>query len=88
MYSNEVNGIKYIITNQHDHIQRTILKSKQWNDNIFKIILNYIKTRNLTHFVNIGSHIGTVCLPISLNIDKVSAVEAYPPTYTHLCTNK
>jgi len=35
----------------------------------------------------VGSHIGSVCLPVSLHIDKVTAIEAYPATYKHLCEN-
>jgi FkbM family methyltransferase len=59
----------------------------QWNDIIIKIIKKYILEKKLTHFLNVGSHIGTVCLPISLTVDKVTAIEAYPPTYKYLCEN-
>ena len=33
--------------------------------------------------VNVGSHIGTIALPISKYIKKVTAIEAFPPTYNH-----
>ena len=82
-----VNGIKYIINNKNDPIQNVLLNGKQWSENIINIIKQYIVKRKLSHFLNIGSHIGSVCLPISLCINKVTAIEAYPDTYNHLCAN-
>jgi len=86
MYAN-VNNIKFLITNKHDAIQKKLLQGKQWNNNIMDIILDYIHTTKAKHFVNIGSHIGTLVIPISKHIDKCTAIEAYPPTYKHLCAN-
>ena len=85
--SPKISGIKYIIHNQYDCIQNKLLNGTQWNEDIVHIIKNYISKNRLAHFLNIGSHIGSVCLPISLCIDKVTAIEAYPRTYTHLCEN-
>ncbi len=82
-----INNIKYYIKNENDHIQKYLLEGKQWNSEIIEIIKNYINKYNLQHFVNIGSHIGTVSLPISLYINNVTAIEAYPPTYNYLCEN-
>ena len=82
-----VNGIKYIITNKDDIIQRTVNNGEQWNANIVDVIKEYISQLKLRHFVNVGCHIGTVCLPISLCIEDVTAIEAYPDTYKHLCEN-
>jgi FkbM family methyltransferase len=82
-----VNGVKYIIHNVNDEIQQKVQSGHQWNNEIFSLIKSYISTRNLSHFLNIGSHIGTVILPISLHINKVTAVEAYPSTYVHLRQN-
>jgi FkbM family methyltransferase len=85
--SPKISGIKYIIHNKNDCIQNKLLNGTQWNDDIVDIIKHYISKNRFTHFLNIGSHIGSVCLPISLCIDKVTAIEAYPRTYTHLCEN-
>jgi FkbM family methyltransferase len=82
-----INGIKYIIRNRSDVIEQHLMNGNQWNNDIIDIIKTYISQKNLQHFLNVGSHIGTVSLPISLCIQKVSAVEAYPPTYKHLCEN-
>lgn len=82
-----VSGIKYNIYNKNDCIQNVLLNGSQWNKEILNIIKSYINNRNLSHFVNIGCHIGSICLPISLCINKVTAIEAYPPTYNHLCDN-
>jgi hypothetical protein len=67
-----INGIKYFIYNENDYIQSILLKGKQWNEEIIDIIKLYIINNKLSHFLNVGSHIGTVCLPISLHINKVS----------------
>jgi FkbM family methyltransferase len=85
--SPKINGINYLIKNETDVIQNTLLNGIQWNVEIINIIQKYISNKQLTHFLNIGSHIGSVCLPISLNISKVTAIEAYPPTCNFLCEN-
>lgn len=82
-----INGIKYVIHNNQDCIEKELLNGSQWNQEVINIIKKYSLERNLHHFVNIGSHIGTVSLPVSLFIDKVTAIEAYPKTYNHLCEN-
>ena len=85
--SPKVSGINYVIFNNKDIIQKTLLEGRQWNSDVVNLVRAYILTNNLKHFVNIGSHIGSISLPISLCIDKVTAIEAYPPTYNHLCQN-
>jgi FkbM family methyltransferase len=87
MISPIVSGIRYVIHNKNDCIQNTLLNGKQWNEKIINLIKKYILKRKLSHFLNIGSHIGSVCLPLSLHIKKVTAIEAYPATYNHLCEN-
>lgn len=82
-----VSSIKYIITNRNDEIQKTLLSGKQWNSPVVEIIRSYIQCNGLHHLLNVGSHIGSVCLPISKCIEKVTAIEAFPPTYRHLCEN-
>ena len=82
-----VSGILYNIYNKEDFIQKVLLNGTQWNEDIINIIKNYCLQKKLSHFLNVGSHIGSVCLPISLCIDKVTAIEAYPDTYKHLCNN-
>ena len=78
-----VNNIKYLIKNKNDIIQSTLLRGNQWNNDIVLLIGYWIKKFNLKHFVNVGSHIGTVALPLSKYIKKVTAIEPFPPTYKH-----
>lgn len=85
--SNEINGIKYVIHNSDDYIQKYLLTDRQWNEGIYKFIIESIKKHNLNHFLNIGCHIGTIALPVSKHINKVSCIEAYPKTYNHLQEN-
>jgi len=82
-----ISGIQYIIHNKDDAIQNVLFNGSQWNEEMVMIIKTYILQNQLSHFLNVGSHIGTVALPISLCIDKVTAIEAYPVTYHHLCEN-
>ena len=79
-----INEIKYVIKNDNDLIQKFLLNNRQWNNNILHIIGQLIKRFNLKHFLNIGCHIGTVALPLSKYIEKVTAIEAYPITFKHL----
>ena len=80
----KINEIKYVIKNENDLIQKSLANNIQWNNNILFIIGQLIKKFNLKHFLNIGCHIGTVALPISKYIEKVTAIEAYPLTFGHL----
>lgn len=85
--SKTVDDIKYNITNKKDIIQRWLHSGNQWNKGIIDLIKNYIVTYNLKHFLNVGAHIGSVSLPISQNINTVTAIEAYPPTFNELVSN-
>jgi FkbM family methyltransferase len=87
MISAKINGVRYHIRNKKDVIQGCLLSGKQWNNEIVAIIKNYITVKQCKHFLNVGSHIGSVALPISSCISKVTAIEAYPPTYEYLCQN-
>ena len=82
-----VNDISYIITNPNDIIQKTLLETVQWNNEMIEIIKEFIVKYKLKHFLNIGAHIGTVSLPISKNIEKVTSIEAFHPTFCHLLNN-
>jgi len=85
--SPSINGIKYMINNKDDSIQSFLVNGRQWNEDIVTIIKSYVEEKNLKHLLNVGCHIGSVCLPVSLVIDNVSAIEAYPETYNHLLEN-
>ena len=78
-----VNNVKYLIKNSKDIIENTLAKGNQWNNDILLLIGLLIKKYNLKHLVNVGSHIGTVALPISRYIEKVTAFEPFPPTFQH-----
>ena len=82
-----INEVEYIIKNKNDLIQKVLLSNRQWNNNILLLIGQFIKRFNLKHFLNIGCHIGTVALPISKYIEKVTAIEAFPLTFEHLKEN-
>ena len=83
----EINGIKYLIKNKDDLIQKTLVKGVQWNNDVILLIARIQKKYDLKHCLNIGCHIGTLSLPLSKYIKKVTAVEAYPPTFKHLNEN-
>ena len=47
----KINEIKYIIKNENDLIQKSLLNNIQWNNNILFIIGQLIKKFNLKHFL-------------------------------------
>ena len=79
----KINNINYIIKNKNDIIENTLLKGVQWNNQILLLIGYWIKKYKLKHFLNVGCHIGTVALPISKYVNKVTAIEPFPPTFQH-----
>ena len=82
-----INEIKYHIYNPNDTIEECCLNSWQWASDTYEKIKNIIQEKKLTHFLNVGAHIGTLSLPLSLHINKVTAIEPYPPTYRKLVKN-
>lgn len=85
--SSKINNIVYDITNKEDVIQNCIYHNHQWNNDIYKYIVSIIQRYDMKHFLNVGCHIGTIALPVSKYIQKVSCIEAYPKTYEHLIRN-
>lgn len=82
-----VRGIQYYISNKTDAINMCLLRNEQWNDKIIDIITALVAKHQLKHFINVGCHIGTVALPISKIIQRVTAIEAFPKTYRVLAKN-
>lgn len=83
----EVNNIKYFIKNKNDVIQNCLYNGVQWNNEIIETIKFLVEKKGLKHLVNIGAHIGSVAIPLSRHIDKVTAIEAYKPTFVDLNNN-
>ena len=79
----KINNINYIIKNKNDIIENTLSKGVQWNNQILLLIGYWIKKYKLKHFLNVGCHIGTVALPISKYVKKVTAIEPFPLTFQH-----
>jgi len=88
MFSKSVNGVVYSIRNPNDVIEKTLLNGHQWNRSMFQFLLTVIKDSDVKHIVNVGSHIGSIALPISYHLESVTAYEANPKTFDHLCHNK
>jgi len=78
-----VNDVKYLIKNSKDLIESTLVNGNQWNNDIVLLVGLLIKKYKLIHLVNIGSHIGTVALPLSKYLKKVTVFEPFPPTFHH-----
>lgn len=83
----KVGDYKYIISNPNDCIQKTLLNGRVWNRNMLEYIETISKKYNVKHLLNIGAHIGTMSIPLSKNINRITAIEAYPPTYKLLLEN-
>ena len=86
--SNSINGIIYNIYNPNDTIENCCLNSWQWANDTYEKTKNVIREKKLTHLLNVGAHIGTLAIPLSLEIKKVTAIEPYPPTYKKLVKNR
>jgi len=82
-----INDIQYIIHDPTDLIQSFLHKGIQWNETLYFFLMYYIVSHPIQHFINVGCHIGTLCLPISKHVKHVTAFEAYPPTYQHFKQN-
>jgi len=76
-----IHHIRYLITNPQDNIQSCLLRGMQWDETLFYVLMYYVVSRPVRHFVNVGCHVGTLCLPLSKYVRQVTAFEAYPPTY-------
>ena len=87
MISPTINSIQYKIHNNQDIIQATLNSGKQWDANTYELLKSIITQNKLSHFLNVGCHIGSIALPISRHVNKISAVEAFPKTYAHLQEN-
>jgi len=82
-----INNIKYNIINENDTIQKTLLQGVQWNKWAYKTIKSLQKKHNLKNFLNVGSHVGCVSLPLANYFETVTCIEPFPPTYNLLTSN-
>ena len=83
----KVNDHFYYITNPNDTIQKYLYYGVQWNSAMIGVLQDIIQIKGLKHLVNVGAHIGTICIPLSKSISKISAVEPFFRTYIHLVDN-
>lgn len=83
----EVEGLKFYIRNKKDIIEKRLYNGKLWSEDLILLIKDYIKKYNLNHCLNVGSHIGSISLPISKLLQKVTSIEAHPVIYSSLLEN-
>jgi FkbM family methyltransferase len=80
-----VDGVTYEIRNPDDAIESTLLKGRAWSPHIVRLLAS--RMRPNSHFVNVGAHIGTVCLPLAKVAARVTAFEPFPRSFDHLKRN-
>lgn len=80
-----VDGVVYEIRNPRDIIERTLLEGHAWSPDIVRLLA--ARMRPGAHFVNVGAHIGTVCIPLAKVAARVTAFEPFPKTFDHLKRN-
>lgn len=56
-----VDGIVYEIRNPRDVIEGTLLSGSSWSAESVRILAARMPPN--AHFVNVGAHIGTMCIP-------------------------
>ena len=83
-----INDILYMIYDEKDLIQRHIVNGNQWEPELTRMITELgnkiVNKRGKAHLVNVGAHIGTVCIPCSRSFTKVTAFEPVPQNFEHL----
>jgi FkbM family methyltransferase len=80
-----VDGVAYEIRNPDDIIERTLLEGRAWSPDIVRLLAT--RMRPDAHFVNVGAHIGTVCVPLARVAARVTAFEPFPKSFDHLKRN-
>ena len=80
-----VDGVTYEIRNPHDAIERTLLEGRSWSPHVARLLAT--RMRPNAHFVNVGAHIGTVCIPLAKVAARVTAFEPFPKSFDHLKRN-
>ena len=80
-----VDGVVYEIRNPRDVIERTLLEGRAWSPEIVRLLA--ARMRPGAHFVNVGAHIGTMCIPLAKVAARVTAFEPFPKTFDHLKRN-
>jgi FkbM family methyltransferase len=80
-----VEGVAYEIRNPHDVIESTLLEGRAWSPDIVRLLA--ARMRPDAHFVNVGAHIGTVCIPLAKVAARVTAFEPFPKSFDHLKRN-
>ena len=80
-----VEGVVYEIRNPRDVIEKTLLEGRAWSPDIVRLLA--ARMRPNAHFVNVGAHIGTVCIPLAKVAAHVTAFEPFPKTFDHLKRN-
>lgn len=82
-----VEDVKYYIRDKKDIIEGHLLSGRVWSQKLINQSIEYIETFKLKHLLNVGAHIGTIAIPLSSKIEKVTAVEAHPTTFSYLVEN-
>ena len=80
-----VDGVTYEIRDPHDTIERTLLEGRSWSPHVVRLLAT--RMRPNAHFVNVGAHIGTVCIPLAKVAARVTAFEPFPKSFDHLKRN-
>ena len=80
-----VEGVVYEIRNPRDVIEKTLLEGRAWSPSIVRLLA--ARMRPNAHFVNVGAHIGTMCIPLAKVAAHVTAFEPFPKTFDHLRRN-
>ena len=80
-----VDGVVYEIRNPRDIIEKTLLEGHAWSPDIVGMLA--ARMRPNAHVVNVGAHIGTMCIPLAKAAARVTAFEPFPKTFDHLKRN-
>ena len=87
-----INDTLFVVKDFSDLIQRHISSSRLWEPDLVGIIktagANISREQGNSHLVNVGAHIGTICVPCAHSFSTVTAFEPVRSNFDHLNLHK
>jgi FkbM family methyltransferase len=84
----EVEGHLFLIKSFTDLIQQRLSLGQLWEPGLIRLLdtvaTNIVTHRGSAHLVNVGAHIGAVCVPVAKRFTNVTAFEPTKESFEHL----
>ena len=77
-----IDDTRFVIKDESDLIQRHLASGSMWETSLVQYVQNLGTPE--AHLVNVGAHIGTICVPAASRYALVTAFEPMPENFQHL----